>query len=195
MGIHHTGVRKLKRNPTSSDRRNLMTHIRRAMSGELAKALQICQNMGPADAAKAELLIADLGAIKRHIEDRAALLGYSERCRQAIAVCRGECCRWHFPRTINRVDFLIAVFQQSADANAALIDQVQPGGDRAYQCPLLLKDGCIFTFATRPVVCTTAFPCFAGADYWQFKESYRKDIDAIREALGQLVDESVDGHA
>jgi len=188
MGIHHTGVRKLKRNPTSSDRRNLMTHIRQAMSEELAKALQVCQNIGPADAAEAEQLIADLGTIKRHVEDRAALLGYSERCREAISACRGECCRWHFPRTINRIDFFIAVFGMTDTEKEAVVKQVQPMAGQAYGCPLLRVDGCIFSFVNRPVVCTSAFPCLAGADYWKYKESFRKDIDAIRAALGSLID-------
>jgi len=169
----------------------MITDIRRAMSRELAAALRVCENMGPADAAEAEQLIAELGAIKRHVEDRAASLGYSARCRQAIAVCRGECCRWHFPKTINRIDFFIAVFGMTDTAKEAVVNQVQPVEDRAYRCPLLCKDGCIFSFADRPVVCTNAFPCMAGADYWQYKERFREEIDAIRAALGSLIDQNV----
>lgn len=181
----------MKRRPTSPDRRNVITDIRRAMSGELATALRVCENMGPADAAGAEQLIVELGAIKRHVEDRAALLGYSERCRQAIAVCRGECCHWHFPKTIDRIDFFIAVFEMTDSEKEAVVKQVQPVGDRAYRCPLLCQDGCVFSFANRPVVCTSAFPCMAGSGYWHYKERFRKDIDAIRAALGSLIDQSV----
>ncbi len=169
-----------------------MTDIRRTMSGELATALRVCENMGPGDAAEAEQLIAALGAIKRQVEDRAALLGYSERCRQAIAVCRGECCRWHFPKTINRIDFLIAVFGMTDTEKEAVVKQVQPVESPAYRCPLLCDDGCIFSFANRPVVCTNAFPCMAGADFWQYKERFREDIDAIRSALGSLTDKAGD---
>ena len=169
----------------------MITDIRRAMSGELATALRVCKDMGPADTAEAEQLIAALGAIKRHVEDRAALRGYSERCRQAIVVCRGECCRWHFPKTINRIDFFIAIFGMTDTEKEAVVKQVQPVGGQAYRCPLLREDGCNFSFANRPVVCTSAFPCMAGSDYWQYKEGFREDIDAIRAALDRLIDKSV----
>jgi hypothetical protein len=185
------GACKLKRSPTSSDRRNMLADIRRAMSRELATALRVCENRGPADAAEAEQLIAELGAIKRHVEDRAASLGYSERCRQAIAVCRGECCRWHFPKTINRIDFFIAVLGMADTEKEAVVKQVQPVDDQAYRCPLLREDGCIFSFANRPLVCTNAFPCMAGSDYWQYKETFRKEIDKLRAALDRLIDRCI----
>lgn len=166
----------------------MLADIRRAMSRELVMALRVCENLGSADAAEAEQLIAQLGAIKRHVEDRAASLGYSERCREAIAVCGGECCRWHFPKTINRIDFFLAVFGMTDTEKEAVVKQVQPTDDQAYHCPLLCEDGCIFSFANRPVVCTSAFPCMAGSDYWQYKESFRKEIDNFRAALDRLID-------
>ncbi len=163
------------------------------MTGELEMALRAREKMEPAAVDTAAQLIFDLGAIKRQIEDRAESCGYSKRCREAIAVCRGECCRWHFPKTINRVDFFIAVFHLAADATSALVEQVRPTDDRPYQCPLLRKDGCIFAFESRPVVCTSAFPCLAGTDYWRYKERFRKDIDAIRAALSCLIDKTATG--
>lgn len=166
-----------------------MANIRKAMTGELKVAIRARRKMEPAVVTEAARLVADLGAVKRQIENQAALLGYSKRCRAAIAVCKGECCRWHFPKTINRVDFFIAVFRLAPDLRSALVEQVRPTDDRGYQCPLLRKDGCIFSFENRPVVCTSAFPCLAGTVYWQYKESFRKEIDAIRTALGNLIDQ------
>ncbi|MCP3952289.1 MAG: hypothetical protein GY697_08750 [Desulfobacterales bacterium] len=157
------------------------------MTRDLEMALRVCENMPAAAVDAVVQLISDLGAIKRQIEDRAESRGYSERCREAIAVCGGECCRWHFPKTIDRVDFLIAVFNLSADEKAVLVKQVQSAEDSVDGCPLLRKDGCVFTLETRPVVCTSAFPCLAGTAYWQYKETFREDIDAIRAALDSLI--------
>jgi len=158
------------------------------MSGELATAVKVRANMGPADAAAADQLVADLGGVKRQIEERAAALGYAGRCRRAIPVCRGECCRWHFPRTIDRVDLFIAVAGLSSDEMTAVVAQVRSAADRPYQCPLLRADGCIFAFEKRPVVCTSAYPCVAGSDYWRYKETFRREIDTIRAALGRLME-------
>ena len=168
-----------------------MAKIREAMTRELDMALLALEKMEPSAVDAAAQLISDLGSIKQQIEGRAESHGYSKRCREAIAVCRGECCRWHFPKTINRIDFLIAVFGMTDTEKEAVVKQVQPVGGQAYRCPLLREDGCNFSFANRPVVCTSAFPCMAGSDYWQYKEGFREDIDAIRAALDRLIDKSV----
>ena len=163
-----------------------MQKIRRAMSRELAMALQAREHLGPGGFAAVAQLVADLRKIKRRIEDRAQALGYSARCRQAIPTCAGECCRRHFPRTINRVDFLIALFGSSAAERKALVKKLQ-AVDLSHQCPLLRADGCILSFANRPMVCTNAFPCFAGEDYWRYKETFRDNIEDTRAALNRLI--------
>ena len=170
-----------------------MPGIRRTMSRELGAALQACAQMGPTAAAEAAQLVAKLGQIRRRIEDRAAALGYSERCRQSIPVCAGECCVWHFPRNIDRVDFLVAITGLSAAERAALVKQVQATDDSSCRCPLLREDGCILTFDNRPVVCTNAFPCIAGSEYWQYKETFQEDIEDIRAELNRLIDSILSG--
>ena len=158
------------------------------MSRDLAAALRACGEMDSRAATEARGLISDLRAIKQKIEVRAATLGYSERCRESIATCRGECCRWHFPKSLSVVDFLVAVFTLAPDERKALVKQVEAASNRSYQCPLLRKDGCIFVFENRPVVCTSAFPCLAESAYWHYKETFREEIDKLRAALGRLID-------
>lgn len=162
--------------------------IRRTMAGQLKTALRALAEMDSQAIAEAGDLVAALMSIKKMIEERAWALGYSETCRQAIAVCAGECCRWHFPRRLSRVDFFAAVFALQDTARNALTEQVQASGDRVYQCPLLQRDGCIFSFENRPAVCTAAYPCLAGSDYWDYKERFRKERTRLRDALEKLID-------
>jgi len=162
--------------------------IRRAMAAELETALRALAAMNPQAAREAGNLITGIAAIKSKIEDRARALGYAEKCRRSIAVCAGECCRWHFPKHLSRVDFFAAVFTLPAADRAALTSQVRRTGDRVYQCPLLLSDGCIFSFENRPTVCTAAYPCLAGSGYWEYKERFRNELTRLRKALRKLVD-------
>ena len=155
--------------------------------------MQAREQMGPAATAEVEQLVAKLGEIKRRIENRAASLGYSEHCRQSIPVCAGECCVWHFPRDIDRVDFLVALTGLAAAERAALVEQVQLAADLSHKCPLLREDGCILTFDNRPVVCTNAFPCMAGSEYWQYKETFREDTEDIRAELNRLIGNNLPG--
>jgi len=157
------------------------------MSTDLETALRACKRMRPVSVRKAARLISDLGIIKKQIEGQAEVLGYSERCRQAIEVCGGECCVWHFPQTLTAVDFFIAVFDMTADERQVIVRLIQNSGNKRYQCPLLRKEGCTFAFQSRPMVCTSAFPCLAGGEYWVYKERFRKDIDSIYTDIRRLL--------
>ena len=181
---------------TSEARRRTRETIRRTMSADLAAALRARERMGPAAVEQAAGLIAALASIKETIENQARALGYTQRCRQAIEVCGGECCIWHFPKTITAADFFIAVFDLAENETAVLVDQVrETPGEPAYQCPLLRKDGCIFDFQHRPLVCTAAFPCMAGQQFWYTKERLRTEIETLRAALGRLIFDRPGGRA
>ena len=158
------------------------------MAAELKTALRALAAMNPQAAREAGNLITGIAAIKSKIEARARALGYAEKCRRSIAVCAGDCCRWHFPKHLSRVDFFAAVFNLQAVDRAALTTQLRGAGDRTYQCPLLLSDGCIFSFENRPAVCTAAYPCLAGSGYWEYKERFRKELTRLRKALEKLID-------
>lgn len=165
------------------------------MAAELETALRALANMDPHAASEAGTLINKVMVIKNEIEARAQVLGYVNKCRQAIAVCAGECCRWHFPKRLSRVDFFAAVFRLSEPDRAALAAKLQAAGDGIYQCPLLQPDGCIFSFENRPAVCTAAYPCLAGSDYWEYKERFREELTRLRKILGQLIDKyGIDTH-
>jgi hypothetical protein len=166
----------------------MLAQICETMTRELETALRAYKNMGPQSLQASTELIAELSAIKVSIEDRARLLGYAEQCRRSIDVCRGECCRWHFPRTLDRIDFFAALCNLTDLERKVLVRQVGTAPGRRYQCPLLQKNGCIFTFDNRPAVCTAAFPCLAGEAYWHYKERFRKDLAAVRAALEALID-------
>ena len=181
------GGEKLTAINTPKNRHRAINMIRQAMLKDLGTALRACEKLRPAATQKAGALISDLKSIKQQVESRATTLGYSERCRQAIPVCGGECCVWHFPKTLTPVDFFIAVFDLAADERRVLVKQIENSDNEHYRCPLLQKDGCAFSFENRPIVCTNAFPCLAGTQYWQYKEQFRKDIEAIYTVLGGLL--------
>jgi len=158
------------------------------MAVELETALRALAKMDKQAASEAGDLIHRMAVIKNKIEARARALGYAEKCRQAIAVCTGECCRWHFPKRLSRVDFFAAAYNLPVPARAALTEQVQKADERIYQCPLLRHDGCFFSFENRPAVCTVAYPCLAGSNYWEYKERFREELNRLRKTLGRLID-------
>jgi hypothetical protein len=181
------GGRKLPDINTPQNRHHTIKKIRQTMSTDLETALRAYEQMRPAVVLKAAELISGLKAIKQQIEGRAGALGYSARCQQAIEVCRGECCIWHFPKTLTAVDFFIAAFDLAAAERKVLVEQVRHPVKSSYQCPLLRKDGCIFAFQSRPIACTSAFPCMVGGEYWAYKESFRKDIDDIYAVIRHII--------
>jgi hypothetical protein len=52
-----------------------------------------------------------------------------------------------------------------------------------YQCPFLLDRGCLFPFNTRPLVCASAYPCFAGDWYHRFLASKQGEIKTLYSLL------------
>jgi hypothetical protein len=47
-----------------------------------------------------------------------------------------------------------------------------------YQCPVLRENGCLFSFDSRPLACSNAYPCFSGELYHNFLERKRKEVGA-----------------
>ena len=138
--------------------------------------------------------IAELKIIKYQIESKADELGYSEACKKSINYCKGECCIWHFPKKINWLDFFIAISGLLASKLSELFEQLNEVDNVKYQCPLLHKDGCFFSFDNRPITCTNAYPCFAGDQFWEFKERKRNNIKALYMSLDQILQKYKFGH-
>lgn len=128
-----------------------------------------------------------LDRIKQEMATLAGRLGFSRACRNAIPVCGGECCRWHFPKHLTAVDFFLSLHHLSPTRRRALAAQLRPRGMIRYQCPLLTETGCFFSFAARPMTCTAAYPCFATQDYWDFCRARQPAVTSAREVLAEVI--------
>jgi hypothetical protein len=103
---------------------------------------------------------------RREIQAAARRRGYDRRCTEAIPTCGGECCRWHFPRTLSAADVVIMTWQ----ASATDVERLRTGiiAAKPDRCPLHTPRGCRLSCDRRPMACANAFPCFAGESYHRF---------------------------
>jgi len=132
-------------------------------------------------------LAADLHTIKKEIEQTAVSFGYSHACRTSIAVCRGECCRLHFPKTFSEADFLAIIGSLTQEERDSLSRRMLENRFQSEQCVLLKPDGCFLSFKSRPMVCTNAYPCFASRAYWEIKEAGNRRAQPIFKRLNGLM--------
>ena len=158
-----------------------MKHIQAVMHENLMAAIDGCQKLSQKRIEEAELQVKEIIALKYQMETVAAQKGYSQACKASIPTCRGECCKWHFPRKLTHVDFFIAILFMPGEQQAVLAKLIC--NNKKKQCPILLKNGCFLSFEQRPVLCTNAYPCFNDRSYWIEKEKkniqFKKAIDAL----------------
>jgi len=158
-----------------------MKHIQAAMHENLMAAIDGCQKLSQKGMDDAELQVKEIIALKYQMETIAALKGYSQACKASIPTCRGECCKWHFPKNLTQIDFFIAILFMPEEQRTALAKLIC--SNKKNQCPVLLKTGCFLSFEQRPVLCTNAYPCFNDRSYWIEKEKkniqFKKAIDAL----------------
>ncbi len=158
-----------------------MQHIQSVMHENLMIAIDGRQKLSQKGMGDAKLLVKEIIALKYQMETVAAQKGYSQACKASIPTCRGECCKWHFPRNLTHVDFFIAILFMPGEQQAALAKLIC--NNKKKQCPILLKNGCFLSFEQRPVLCTNAYPCFNDRSYWIEKEKkniqFKKAIDAL----------------
>ena len=151
------------------------------MHGHLLTAMDALKKLSGREMRAAETWVREIVSLKYELEAVAELKGYSRACRNAIPACRGECCRWHFPVNLTRLDFFVAIFHMSEARQAALAKQII--GNRRHRCPMLLETGCFLSFEERPVPCTNAYPCFHQESYWREKEKrnvlFKRAFDAL----------------
>ncbi len=133
----------------------------------------------------AESQIREVSTLKHEMETIAVQRGYSQACRKSIPVCKGECCKWHFPKYLNHIDFFIAIFHMAETQQKKLADQIF--NTQKAHCPMLLKTGCFLSFEKRPILCTNAYPCFNDRSYWVEKEKknilFNKTIKGLEDIL------------
>jgi len=158
-----------------------MKHIQAVMHENLMAAIDGCQKLSQNKMDDAELQVKKIIALKYQMETIAAQKGYSQACKESIPTCRGECCKWHFPKNLTSVDFFIAILFMPEEQQAALGKLIY--SNKRNQCPVLLKTGCFLSFEQRPVLCTNAYPCFNNRSYWIEKEKkniqFKKAIDVL----------------
>jgi len=128
----------------------------------------------------------ELRSIKHFIEKRADTLGHSRACKDSLVVCRGDCCRWHFPGSLTPADFFVALFSLTMEKKAGLQIHLSDFSNSTYQCPLLLEHGCFFSFSARPIACTNAYPCVSGEPFRAFRERQRPGIVKIFHFINSL---------
>ncbi|MCP3900611.1 MAG: hypothetical protein GY707_12950 [Desulfobacteraceae bacterium] len=115
-----------------------------------------------------EIPIKEIIALKYQMEIIADQKGYSNACKTSISICKGECCKWHFPRNLTHIDFFISIFYMSENQNTELSKLIL--NTKSNHCPILTEKGCFLSFEQRPVLCTNAYPCFNDQSYWIEKE-------------------------
>jgi hypothetical protein len=155
---------------------------------EFISALQAWEQLTPNDAARALRQVGELRCIRSRIRAFAQRLGYTRACKEALPSCSGECCKLHFPRDINRVDLFVALCGRTQEEAAALSCRIGRARGLAARCALLGERGCLFAFADRPIVCASAYPCFATREYWEFLQTHKPRIDALYGALQKLLE-------
>ncbi len=147
------------------------------LCGVLKAAISIYNNLNENDIIFALEAVNKINRIRCQIYEKAMELDYVKKCIDSIPVCKGECCKWHFPKNLTYTDLFITVCGSSSKELTALKDQIVFDNGK-YQCPLLRENGCFLSFYSRPLACSNAYPCFSGDLYHDYLEKHRKKINA-----------------
>ena len=146
-----------------------MNQFQTHMHENLMIAINAFQTLSKESQQVAKKHVNEVIILKRQMESIANQKGYSTRCKTAIPICKGECCKWQFPKNLTHLDFFITIFNMPEKEQIALSNTIiQTNND---YCPVLLKYGCFLSFEQRPVICTNAYPCFNDQSYWEEKEA------------------------
>ena len=136
-----------------------------------------------------EELIGRAADARRKIQAAARCLGYDRRCTEAIPTCGGECCRWHFPRRLSAADMAIMIWgapDREIDRLAASVAAMEAGVE-AVSCPLRTRRGCRLPFDRRPLICASAYPCFAGESYHRLTSETIGDLQPVLFSIGEHI--------
>jgi hypothetical protein len=153
---------------------------------EILRALQAWEGLTRDEAAIALQTIEELRLLRSLIHDFAHRLGQTRACEAALPYCVGECCKLHFPRDISRVDLFVAICGRAGEEVRSLSARIASSGQRPAGCPLLDEHGCVFSFQDRPIVCASAYPCFATREYWEFLQAQKPRSQVLHERLQNL---------
>ncbi len=90
-----------------------MKDVQTEMHKNLLIAMDEFNNFSQKERDIAESHINEIQLLKYQMETIATQRGYSQACKTSIPVCKGDCCKWHFPKKLNHIDFFIAIFHMS----------------------------------------------------------------------------------
>ncbi len=165
-----------------------MQPVHSEMYENLMIAMERFQKLSSKEVESAESQINEIIALKYQMEAIADQKGYSHACKASIPICKGDCCKWHFPKNLTHIDFFIAIFHMPKQLKAELANIIN--NNKKNQCPVLLKTGCFLSFEQRPVLCTNAYPCFNDRSYWIEKEKknilFQRAIDTLDAIVTQV---------
>jgi hypothetical protein len=154
------------------------------MHSNLTIAINALKSLSKQSREEGVVLINKVVALKQQMEALANQKGYSNACKTSIPTCKGECCKWHFPRNLNHIDFFIVIFNMSEVQQAEFSKIIL--NNNGNHCPVLLKNGCFLSFEQRPVLCTNAYPCFNERSYWKEKEKRNIQFKKVFDSLENL---------
>jgi hypothetical protein len=172
---------------TPENRLQSKKNVQAFMLEQLNRALYARRVLGKVHRVQSLSLINEWKEIVARIEARAVELGYSEACKTHIPICRGECCKWHFPEKLYDVHFFVSLNGMTPYETECLIRMLSDEVNETYQCPMLLKEGCFFSFENRPVLCSAAYPCFAENVYWRYLENKKIRLGEIYQNIENLL--------
>jgi len=160
-----------------------MNHFQAHMNENLMIALKALQALSNESRQIAKKHVNEVIALKYQMESIADHKGYSTQCKTAIPICKGECCKWQFPKNLTHIDFFITIFNMPEKDQEALSKTILQTNNS--YCPVLQENGCFLSFEQRPVICTNAYPCFNDQSYWNEKEikiiEFKKNFNSIKE--------------
>ena len=82
---------------------------RKLLCRELKAAIRIFNQLNKKKRAKAFGVVNEVNHIRRQIYEKALGCGYVKQCIDSIPTCKGECCKWHFPKNLSRLDLFITI--------------------------------------------------------------------------------------
>jgi len=170
---------------TPADRLETMRAYQKHLLSALRVAKGVHSRLDKNNRALVLKTIEAINNIRHQVYEKAKVLGFVNQCTDALVVCRGECCSWHFPKNLGYLESFVIVCSTSSVQQSALEDQIY-SHNWQYQCPVRREDGCLLSFNSRPLTCAMAYPCFAGDAYHQFLEEKKKEVDVYYRILKKL---------
>ncbi len=162
-----------------------MNHIRKTMHKNLVIAKTAFRRLSEKELQTVEAKVKEIISLKYQMESIANQKGYSDNCKTSIPICKGECCKWQYPKNLTHIDFFISIFNLSEKQQTALVKLILT--TKNDYCPILTQTGCFLSFEQRPIPCTNAYPCFNDRSYWHEKEKKIVIFNGIYRTLENIV--------